>query len=177
MIKHIFFVTLVFMATTLAGFFYLDFLARAQTISIACTSYTYSNWGTCTADQQSRTILTQSPSGCTDTSTAQLTQSCSGALACTSYTYSAWGTCASGQQSRTILTQYPTDCTDTSTAQLTQPCDSYSPTVTVSAPVSGAVISGISTITTSATDNVGVVKVEFWLGSTNLGIVTSAPYN
>src|SRR3989344_1944012 len=32
---------------------------------ITCTSFTYSNWGTCSNNQQMRTVLTSSPSGCT----------------------------------------------------------------------------------------------------------------
>ena len=30
-----------------------------------CTSFTYSDWGTCTSGSQTRTVLTSSPSGCT----------------------------------------------------------------------------------------------------------------
>jgi len=32
---------------------------------ITCTSFTYSTWGTCSNNQQMRTVLTSSPSGCT----------------------------------------------------------------------------------------------------------------
>ena len=86
----------------------------------ACTSYTYSAWGTCVSGQQSRTIATQSPSGCTDTSSAVLVQTCT--IACTSYDYSGWGTCLAGSQVRTIVNKYPAGCNDESSADLTQTC-------------------------------------------------------
>lgn len=44
--------------------------------SAACTSYTYSEWSTCVDNNQTRSIKTKSPSGCSDSSSAVLTQSC-----------------------------------------------------------------------------------------------------
>jgi len=92
--------------------------------NVKCTSYTYSAWSVCASGQQARTITAQSPAGCTDTSSAMLTQPCtvSGDIACTAYDYSAWSVCAGGQQTRTITGQSPAGCTDTSSAMLTQPC-------------------------------------------------------
>lgn len=42
----------------------------------ACTSYTYSDWSACVDNIQTRSIKTKSPSGCSDSSSAVLTQSC-----------------------------------------------------------------------------------------------------
>ena len=45
--------------------------------SQACTSFTYSTWGTCTSGTQTRTVLTSSPSGCTGGNPVT-TQTCTG---------------------------------------------------------------------------------------------------
>ena len=66
--------------------------------------------------------------------------------------------------------------------------DTIAPTVSLLSPSDGSTISGITTLSTNATDNVGVTKVEFYLlvgmstsipGSTPhlLGTSTTAPYN
>lgn len=41
-----------------------------------CTSYTYSDWSACVDNNQTRSIKTKLPSGCGDSSSAVLTQSC-----------------------------------------------------------------------------------------------------
>ena len=88
-----------------------------------CTSYTYGDWSACAGGVQSRSILHQYPSGCTDTATAVLTQNCiMPAVACTSYTYSDWSACAGGSQTRAIVSRSPSGCTDTSSAVFTQAC-------------------------------------------------------
>src|SRR5207245_641899 len=51
------------------------------------------------------------------------------------------------------------------------------PTVSITAPAAGATVSGTMTVSASATDNVGIVGVQFKLDSVNLGAeVTAAPY-
>src|SRR5256712_1131567 len=51
------------------------------------------------------------------------------------------------------------------------------PTVAITAPAAGATVAGTITVSASATDNVGVVGVQFKLDGVNLGAeVTSAPY-
>src|SRR2546426_2895433 len=55
--------------------------------------------------------------------------------------------------------------------------DSTPPTVSITAPTSSSTVSGTITISASATDNVGVVGVQFKLDGANLGAeVTAAPY-
>src|SRR5438132_30793 len=51
------------------------------------------------------------------------------------------------------------------------------PSVSITAPAAGATILGTMTVSASATDNVGIVGVQFKLDSVNLGAeVTAAPY-
>src|SRR2546422_903173 len=55
--------------------------------------------------------------------------------------------------------------------------DTTPPTVSMTAPDAGATVAGTVTVSASATDNVGVVGVQFKLDGANLGAeVTSAPY-
>ena len=55
--------------------------------------------------------------------------------------------------------------------------DTTPPTVTMTAPANGTTVSGTVTVSADASDNVGVVGVQFQLDGANLGSeVTSAPY-
>jgi hypothetical protein len=55
--------------------------------------------------------------------------------------------------------------------------DTVPPSVSLTAPAGGAVLSGIVSVTASASDDVGVVGVQFKLGGANLGAEDlSAPY-
>ena len=55
--------------------------------------------------------------------------------------------------------------------------DTTSPTVSLTAPVAGASVSGTTTVTATAADNVGVLGVQFRLDGANLGSEdTTAPY-
>src|SRR5262249_18809601 len=55
--------------------------------------------------------------------------------------------------------------------------DTTAPTTSVTSPVNGATISGSITISASASDNVGVARVELWRDGTLAATDTSAPYN
>src|SRR5437870_6392719 len=56
--------------------------------------------------------------------------------------------------------------------------DATPPTVSMTAPAAGATVAGTITVAVSATDNVGVVGVQFKLDGANLGAeVTAAPYS
>src|SRR4051812_27075527 len=56
--------------------------------------------------------------------------------------------------------------------------DKTAPTVSLTAPANGATISGTTTVTATASDNVGVVGVQFKLDGVNLGAEDStAPYS
>jgi len=53
--------------------------------------------------------------------------------------------------------------------------DMTSPTVTVTAPAAGTTLTGTVVVSASATDNVGVVSVQFKLDGTNLGLEATIP--
>jgi hypothetical protein len=55
--------------------------------------------------------------------------------------------------------------------------DTTAPTVSVTAPTSGATVSGTTTISATASDNVGVTQVDFYVDSTLKGSDTSSPYS
>ena len=56
--------------------------------------------------------------------------------------------------------------------------DSIPPTVALTAPAAGATVSGSVNVTANASDNVGVVGVQFLLDGANLGVEdTTAPYS
>jgi hypothetical protein len=55
--------------------------------------------------------------------------------------------------------------------------DTLPPTVTITSPASGATVSGVVTISATATDNVGVAGVEFHLDGGPGVAVTTAPYS
>ena len=56
--------------------------------------------------------------------------------------------------------------------------DTTAPTVSLTAPASGATVSGSVTVSANASDNVGVVGVQFRLDGNNLGAEdTAAPYS
>lgn len=69
--------------------------------------------------------------------------------------------------------------TTSSSAQVTISAtpDTEAPTVSVTAPVANTQVMGMERVTAIASDNVGVVNVEFFVdGTTSLGSVTMAPY-
>lgn len=56
------------------------------------------------------------------------------------------------------------------------PGDTIKPTVVISFPANNSVVSGVVTIQVTADDNVGVVKVEFYVDGAKIGEDTSSPY-
>ena len=56
------------------------------------------------------------------------------------------------------------------------PDDTTPPMITLTAPAEAATISGTVTLTATATDNIGVTKVEFYDNSSLIGNDTSSPY-
>ncbi|HYO66053.1 MAG TPA: Ig-like domain-containing protein, partial [Archangium sp.] len=55
--------------------------------------------------------------------------------------------------------------------------DATAPTVSLTAPIAGSTVSGTTTLSASASDNVGVTWVEFYDGTVLLGTDTAAPYS
>jgi uncharacterized membrane protein len=56
------------------------------------------------------------------------------------------------------------------------PPDTTPPTTSITSPANNATVSGTITVTASASDNVGVVKVEFYIDSVLKSTVTTSPY-
>lgn len=57
------------------------------------------------------------------------------------------------------------------------PSDTTPPAVSISSPANGATVSGTTTITATASDNVGVARVEFLIDGALLSTDTSSPYS
>jgi subtilisin family serine protease len=55
--------------------------------------------------------------------------------------------------------------------------DTTAPSTSITAPAASSTVGGTTTISANASDNVGVSKVEFYLGSSLLGSDTTAPYS
>src|SRR5256712_458998 len=83
---------------------------------------------------------------------------------------------ANGTHSLTAVARDPAGNTATATA-VSVTVDNAPPTVSMTAPAAGSTVTGTIIISASATDNVGVVGVQFQLDGVNLGAeVTAAPY-
>jgi hypothetical protein len=65
----------------------------------------------------------------------------------------------------------------TVTVTVANAADTTAPTVSITAPAGGATVSGTTTVSASASDDVGVTKVEFYLDSVLQSTVTASPYN
>lgn len=87
--------------------------------SVACTSYTYSDWSSCNSNnQQTRTVTSATPTGCIQTPV--LTQTCTYVPACTDSNWQAvYGSCVNNQQ--TVSYNKVGSCSGTK-ASTTQSC-------------------------------------------------------
>ena len=99
-----------------------------------CSSWTYSDWTLCNSGQQTRTVISSSPSNCISGNPV-LTQSCTDAPpACTTWNYSNWSACSSNsQQTRTIVSSLPSGCAGGSSTVI-QSCV-YAPSTPISSTV------------------------------------------
>lgn len=61
-------------------------------------------------------------------------------------------------------------------AGATETADTQAPAVSISAPIGGATVTGLVGVNVTATDNVGVTRVELRVNSTTVAIDTSAPF-
>jgi len=86
-----------------------------------------------------------------------------------------WSPATSGTHS---LTAKATDRQGrvTTSAAVSVTADITPPTVALTAPTGGATVSGMVTVTATATDNTAVARVELYDGATLFATVTSAPY-
>jgi hypothetical protein len=68
--------------------------------------------------------------------------------------------------------------TTSATVSVTVSNDTTAPTISMTAPTGGTTVSGSVTVSANASDNVGVVGVQFKQGTTNIGTEdTTAPYS
>ncbi len=58
----------------------------------------------------------------------------------------------------------------------TPPSDTTPPSVSITSPAAGAAVSGVVSVSASASDNVGVASVEFKADGVSLGVDSTAPY-
>src|SRR5206468_7946989 len=58
-----------------------------------------------------------------------------------------------------------------------QPPDTAPPATSITSPANGATVSGTTAVTASASDNVGVTKVEFYLDGALQATDTTSPYS
>lgn len=77
-----------------------------------------------------------------------------------------------------VLTARAVDSAEQSgtSAPITVIVDNHPPTVSLTAPTAGAVLSGTATLSASASDVMGVTRVEFLADGALLGSIASAPY-
>src|SRR5437763_80629 len=97
----------------------------------------------------------------------------------TSAPYSApWNTLTATNGSHTVTAVARDAVGNTTTsAAVTVTVDNAPPSVSISSPAAGASVSGTTMVTANASDNVGVVGVQFKLDGANLGAeVTAAPF-
>jgi subtilisin family serine protease len=94
------------------------------------------------------------------------------------YSFS-WATRNAGNGPHTLTLKAYDAAGNTATAERTVTTDNdfTAPTVELTAPAEGATLAGTVTLSASASDNRGVGKVEFFLGTTLLGSDSSAPYS
>src|SRR5207248_3103821 len=92
-----------------------------------------------------------------------------------------WNTTTAGNASHTLTAVARDAAGNTTTAAsvtVTVSNDTTAPTISVTAPAGGATVSGTTTINANASDNVGVVGVQFKLDGANVGAEdTTAPYS
>jgi hypothetical protein len=99
------------------------------------------------------------------------------------YTFT-WNSATVANGSHTLYAKATDTSGNTSTASVSitvnnTSSDTTSPTAAITAPASGATVSGNVTVTASASDNIAVSKVEFFVDSTSstaISTVTSSPY-
>jgi len=115
---------------------------------------------TAATDEVGVTTYTLYRNGTASGTTPNLNYTDTGLAADTTYAYTVTAHDAAGNES--------TPSTATSVTTLPLP-DTLAPTVTLTSPAHGATVAGSVTVTASASDNVGVLGVQFQLDGTNLG--------
>jgi chitodextrinase len=154
-------------------------VASANTVAIApsCTYSISSASASFTASGGNSSVGVTTTTGCawsaTSSATAWLTCSPASGTGSGTVTYS-----VAANTTTSVRTGTLTIAGQTFTVTQAAAADATPPVATLSSPTSGATLTGTATFTASASDNMGVARVEFWCdGSVLLGTVTTAPYN
>jgi uncharacterized membrane protein len=117
----------------------------------------------------------------TNTTTTLLAKTCAASATWTQVTYNA--SANAGHSVTLTLTSHddnfgadPTFTWYDDVVVTSGPPDTTPPTTSITSPANGATVSGTITVTASASDNVGVVKVEFYIDSVLKSTSTTSPY-
>jgi hypothetical protein len=89
-----------------------------------------------------------------------------------------WNTTASADGGHSLTTKaYDAAGNIGTSAPVSVTVDNTAPTTSITSPAAGATVSGTVTVAASASDNIGVTKVEFYLDSALQSTSTAAPYS
>jgi len=154
---------------------------------VTCSSFTYSDWNTCTNGNQTRTVTASAPTNCEGGSPV-LSQSCT--IPTCTYNNSNWSTCTNSSQTRTLTAQNQ-PCTGETSKVETQSCvmpivtcssftysawntctnGNQTRTVTASAPTN--CVNGSPILSQSCTVDTGAVASYPFSGNLNNTVSTS----
>jgi hypothetical protein len=68
-------------------------------------------------------------------------------------------------------------CTTPTGGSTPPPTDTTAPTTSITAPAAGSTVSGTATVSANASDDVGVSKVDFYVGGSLIATDTTSPYS
>jgi hypothetical protein len=89
-----------------------------------------------------------------------------------------WNTAASADGSHTLTTKaYDAAANVGISTAVSVTVDNAAPSTSITAPVAGSTVSGTVTVTASASDNMAVTKVEFYLDGSLRSTATTSPYS
>ena len=132
----------------------------------ASTTTSISVGWTASTDNVAVTGYTVYKNGVSDGTSGTTSYALSGLSCGTTYTVSVDAFDAAGNRSsQASISAATSACADTTV-----------PSVSVTAPVSGASVSGLVSVAASASDNVGVSRVEFWVDGVLAGTDAASPY-
>jgi hypothetical protein len=128
--------------------------------------------------------LIADPTSITAGQSATLSWSSTNATSCAGTNFSALGTSGSVTIIPSSTTSYSITCTGaggsatkSTTITVASAFDTIPPTTAITTPLAGAIVSGTTTVSASASDNIGVAKVELWKDGVLFATDTTSPYD
>jgi hypothetical protein len=92
------------------------------TSTVPCL-YSYGEWSACNTSGVKTRTYTAMPTGCYQSNTPVLHQTCTSTVPCSSYSYSEWSACDKyGYQTRSVLSKYPAGCYSKENPTLKREC-------------------------------------------------------